>query len=132
MKKITKGKKKGFTLIELIAVVAILAILAAIIIPNVINYIDNAKVAANKTEASTIYNAAVAANTDANQQDPSTGLTTEALNNLQISQLQTTFKGDSMFVNEIKYNTVITSSTTVGQLVGIMENGKATTTNPNS
>lgn len=129
MKKITKGKKKGFTLIELIAVVAILAILAAIIIPNVISYIDNAKISANKTEASTIYNAAVAANTEANQQDPATGLTTEALNNTQISKLETTFNKDSIFVNKIKYNSVITSTTTVGQLVEIMENGKISTAN---
>ncbi len=35
--------KKGFTLIELIIVIAILAILAAILIPNMIGYLDKAK-----------------------------------------------------------------------------------------
>ncbi|MDF2502972.1 prepilin-type N-terminal cleavage/methylation domain-containing protein, partial [Clostridium sp.] len=37
-KLLTKKKKKGFTLVELIAVIAILAILAAIIVPRVASY----------------------------------------------------------------------------------------------
>lgn len=42
-KGVKNSKKKGFTLIELIAVIAILAILAAVLVPNIIGYINRAK-----------------------------------------------------------------------------------------
>ncbi len=43
MKKIMKGKNKGFTLMEVIVVIAILAILAAVAVPTVTGYIEEAK-----------------------------------------------------------------------------------------
>ncbi|MGL4570689.1 MAG: type IV pilin protein [Clostridium sp.] len=53
-----KIKKKGFTLIELIAVVAILAILAAVIVPRVVTYVHKSKQVAIQSEAKTIFDAA--------------------------------------------------------------------------
>lgn len=57
MKLLKKGKKKkGFTLIELIAVVAILVILAVILIPNVMGYVHNSKIATVRSNAKIVLN----------------------------------------------------------------------------
>ena len=48
-------KKKGFTLVELLAVIAILAILVIIALPNVLKMFNNAKKNAFLTEAKTVY-----------------------------------------------------------------------------
>jgi type IV pilus assembly protein PilA len=63
-KSLTKKKKKGFTLVELIAVIAILAILAAIIVPRVANYTAKASNAKYLADAKTIANAVEAYNAD--------------------------------------------------------------------
>lgn len=63
-KSLTKKKKKGFTLVELIAVIAILAILAAIIVPRVANYTSKASNAKYLADAKTIANAVEAYNAD--------------------------------------------------------------------
>lgn len=52
-----KRKKKGFTLIELMAVVAIIAILAAVLVPTVNGYIMRAKKTAIITQIRTVVNA---------------------------------------------------------------------------
>lgn len=56
MKKILT--KKGFTLIELIVVIAILAILAAILIPSLVNYLNEAKYAKGQANTRSQYTAA--------------------------------------------------------------------------
>ena len=55
---------KGFTLVELIVVLVILAILAAILVPALLGYIDRAKQSKYLVEASNIYKAMQAINSE--------------------------------------------------------------------
>ena len=62
-----KKKKKGFTLIELMAVIAIIAILAAVLVPTVNGYINRAKKTAIITQARNVVNAVETYNATAKQ-----------------------------------------------------------------
>ena len=77
MKKQSK-KKKGFTLIELIAVIAILAILGAVIVPNIISYMDKSKRTNVISSCKVIVNAVEAYNADAAAPIPDTDTITQA------------------------------------------------------
>lgn len=46
--------KKGFTLVEIVIVIVIIAILAAILVPNIVKWVDKSKLATLKSEASTV------------------------------------------------------------------------------
>ena len=48
-------KKKGFTLVELLAVIAILAILVIMAVPNVINLFNDAKLRTFISETESLY-----------------------------------------------------------------------------
>ena len=47
--------KKGFTLIELIVVIGILAVLAVVLIPSIMNYVGEARLARNNANARALY-----------------------------------------------------------------------------
>ena len=61
---IKKEKKKGFTLVELIAVIAILAILGAIIVPQIFGYMTRADRSKVQTDATIVLSAVQAYNAD--------------------------------------------------------------------
>lgn len=69
-------KKKGFTLIELIAVIAILAILGAILVPNVLGYRRKAEKANIQSSAKTLLNAIDTYNSDKEDASSQIGDTT--------------------------------------------------------
>lgn len=70
-------KKKGFTLIELMAVIAIIAILAAVLVPTVTGYIDRSKKSAIVTQVRNVVSAVETHNATAS--DPiDTGVVTDS------------------------------------------------------
>ena len=63
-----KKKKKGFTLVELMAVVAIIAILAVVLVPTVSGYIERSKKVAIVSQVRTVIGAVEIYNATASEQ----------------------------------------------------------------
>ena len=59
------NETKGFSLVELIVVIAIMVILIAMLVPNVVGYINKATLSTEKQAASTLFSAAQTYATDA-------------------------------------------------------------------
>ena len=57
--------QKGFTLVEMLIVIAILAVLVALVVPNMVKYVDSADNAAQKTEFAMMQHSVSAAMADA-------------------------------------------------------------------
>lgn len=136
-------KKKGFTLVELIAVIAILGILAAIVVPKMTGYTDSAKLGKEKANAQSILNAIDvynAAATNVIDTSSSGGATTMA--NIIAGQYDSTnthtLNGDSGAITSME-NTIssitgsgglIATGTTVKQLQTAVKDSKYTESTP--
>ena len=93
-----KRKKKGFTLVELMAVVAIIAILAVVLVPTVSGYIERSKKVAIVSQVRTVIGAVEIYNATASEQickddlisdlaDSSTGKLKDDLSQKDINKL---------------------------------------------
>ena len=61
MLKKLQSKKDGFTLVELIIVITIMVILVALLVPNIVGYVDKSNQTAVAAEAKSIFTAAQSA-----------------------------------------------------------------------
>lgn len=103
-------RKKGFTLIELMAVIAIIAILAVVLVPTVNGYINRSKKTAVITQARSVVNAIEAHNATATTpiSDTSTDVVTtvptlvgtDLLTESNIDKIQTMTIKDAFLINK--------------------------------
>ena len=94
-------KKKGITLIELIAVISTLAILAIIAVPRVITYVDRSKKVALVENSRVIYNMAETAYNDGKLTDKDGVSLTEKNNNKDFGSIPVIDAIDSLDRNGI-------------------------------
>ena len=121
-----RKKKKGFTLIELMAVIAIIAILAAVLVPTVTGYIERSKKTAVITQTRNVVSAVETHNATAGSGDQiklDDTLST-ITNKIGTDLLSDVTKLDS----ELKYATMkdINTDTNAIKNIKIDSNGKIT------
>ena len=98
----SKKKKKGFTLIELVAVLAIIAILSAAFVPKVGNYITEAKKVAVLNEAKTVVTAYEAVSHKLADDDSNTTIKDLQANNMPLNGVDINKIPDDFSVAECK------------------------------
>ena len=98
----SKKKKKGFTLIELVAVLAIIAILSAAFVPKMGNYITEAKKVAVLNEAKTVVTAYEAVSHKINTKESDTYISTLQADNMPLKDIDIKKIPSSFSVAECK------------------------------
>lgn len=101
-------RKKGFTLIELMAVIAIIAILAVVLVPTVNGYINRSKKTAVITQTRTIVNGVEAYNATAAVADQiaDTAQLSDIKTKLATSELIAADENLTALPDDIKYSTL--------------------------
>ena len=116
-----KKKKKGFTLIELMAVIAIIAILAAVLVPTVSGYIERSKKTAVITQVRNVVSAVETYNATAKSSDK-LEVSTNPAKNPTLSEIREKVGADLL---EAKSINKLPKTVTLGAMQAINEDTNA-------